>query len=644
MLQQLRDQTQSTGFKVLVVAIILVLTLFGFGATNIFLGAVPNLATVGDVEITERLLSIETERERRRIIARMGAEFDPSDIDRLELQNYALDQLVNRQVVYQTTSALGLAFSDAEIDQRVRDNPVYQVGGEFNEALYRQQVQLMGFSPIQFIEEIRQGLPAELLTEGLTTTAFTQDWETGQAVSLLNQRRDIAYLNLAVSDYLPTIEVGEEDVAIRYQEDQTSYVTEPTVDVEWIELSLNTMRAQASISEDDAYLREVYEAGISSLADNAPRASAHILVVVDDVADEGSALEQIQDVAERLADGEEFAALAEELSQDPGSAPLGGDLGMMAKGSFDSAFEDALWSLSEVGDVSQPVRSEFGYHLIRLNEVGQVEIPSFAEEKERILAELREDAAAEAYDTAIEELEQLAFEERYSLTETATALGLAVQKVENVSQNPDSTQLPKWQLAGDADVIESLFSAEGLDGENSAVLSLDGDRAVVVRASDYAPAEQMTLEDVRPDIVGALKLEAALSQIETDQQSALAKLLEGASVSDVAASLGKRWETRELITRGGVTPQGSPEVPQFVLREAFALARPEPGEKSVGTASSSEGSALIVVTRVIAGDVDATAQVLIDQLEQQVVARDQQLEFAAFFAAAGQSVGVDRID
>jgi peptidyl-prolyl cis-trans isomerase D len=404
------------------------------------------------------------------------------------------------------------------------------------------------------------------------------------------------------------------------------------------------MRARASVREDEAYLREVYEADAGSLADNAPRASAHILIVVDDVAGEGSALEQIQDVAERLADGEEFAALAQEFSQDPGSAPLGGDLGMMAKGSFDSAFEDTLWSLSEVGDVSQPVRSEFGYHLIRLSEIGDVEIPSFAQDKERILAELRDDAAAEAYDNAIEELEQRAFEERYSLTETATALGLAVQKAENISQNRDSTLLREWQLAGIADVIESLFSSEGLDGENSAVLSLDEDRVAVVRASDYAPAEQMTLEDVRTDIVDALKLEAALSQIESDEQSTLTQLLEGASVSDVAASLGKRWETRELITRGGVTPQGSPEVPQFVLREAFVLARPEPGEKSVGTSSSSEGSALIVVTRVIAGDVDATAQVLIDQLEEQVVARDQQLEFAAFFAAAGQSVGVDRID
>ena len=104
MLQQLRDQTQSTGFKILVVAIILVLTLFGFGATNIFIGNVPSIATVGDFDVTEGVLSVETERERRRLLSQMGPEFDPADIDRVQLQNYALEQLVNRQGLYQTAA------------------------------------------------------------------------------------------------------------------------------------------------------------------------------------------------------------------------------------------------------------------------------------------------------------------------------------------------------------------------------------------------------------------------------------------------------------------------------------------------------------------------------------------------------------
>ena len=643
MLQQLRDQTQSTGFKVLVVAIILVLTLFGFGATNIFMGNVPTVATVGDFDITEGVLSVETERERRRLLSQMGPEFDPADIDRVQLQNYALDQLVNRQVLYQAAAQLDIGFSDAEVNRRLVESPAYQIGGEFSEAMYRQQLQLMGFAPVQFIQEVRQGLGSELLRASIAETSFAEDWEVAQAAALLNQRRDIAYLDLKLQDYLDGIEIAEEDVATRYEEDRTSYVTEPSVDVEWLELSLNDLRSSVDVDDSDEALKAIYEDDISTLDQQAQRDSAHILVVVDEETDESVALAKIRSAADRLAAGEDFSALAKELSDDPGSSDNGGGLGMMAQGSFDPAFEDALWALENSGDVSGPVRSEFGYHLIRLNEIGAVEVPTFAEEKSRILDRLRSEAAAEAFEAAVEELEQRAFEERYELSETANALSLSVQRAEDVMETNGPDARP-WPLAGNPDVIDSLFSTEGLEGENSPVILLDDDRAAVVRVAQYYASEQLSLADVRQGIVDELKQEAARSEIEADKANALAQLEEGVSVSQVANDLGKRWETHELITRMSMTPTGPANVAQSILTEAFSLPRPQDGRKSVGAATTAEGSALIVVTRVLASDVGATGQALMQQLEQQVTARDQQLEFGAFFAAAEASVGVARSD
>ena len=152
MLQQLRDQTQSTGFKVLVVAIILVLTLFGFGATNVFLGGDPKVAQVGDFDITESVLNIETEREKRRILSQVGPDFDPNDIDRLLLQQSALSQLINRQVLYQTASDLGISVSMEEVNKQLLASPVYQVDGKFNEAVYRSQLQILGYQPVEFLD------------------------------------------------------------------------------------------------------------------------------------------------------------------------------------------------------------------------------------------------------------------------------------------------------------------------------------------------------------------------------------------------------------------------------------------------------------------------------------------------------------
>ena len=643
MLQQLRDQTQSTGFKILVVAIILVLTLFGFGATNIFLGTAPSVANVGDYEVTENVLAIETERERRRIITQMGPEFDPADIDRLQLQNFALDQLVNRQVLYQATDMLGLAFSDADVNQQLVESPAYQVAGEFNEALYRQQVQMLGFTPPQFIEEVRQGLGSELLRQGVVASGFAQDWEVAQATALLDQRRDIAYLNLDVDEYMEGVDVTEEAIATRYEEDRSVYVTEPTVDVEWVEITLAGLQASVDIDDSEEALRDIYDADVSTLIGNSQRASAHILILVDDTTDEASALQQIEAAAERLANGEEFAVLATELSQDPGSAALGGDLGMMTKGSFDSAFEEGLWALEEPGEVSEPVRSEFGYHLIQLKEIGTVEVPTFDEERAGILARLRSEAAADAFDLAMDDLERRAFEERYELTATAAAINATVQTVQGITQQSQDQASP-WKYAENPEIIDSLYSPEGLDGENSPVVMVSDGVAVVARVSQYNASEERSLEEVRDSIRESLKLESALSQIEADKLDALSQLQAGDSVSAVATGLGERWQRAELATRAGGTPQGPANIPQAVLNEAFALPRPVSGGKSVGSITGPEGSSLVVVTRVLAGDVDATSEALVDQLAKEVIARDQQLEFAAFFTAAQESVGVSRAD
>ena len=643
MLQQLRDQTQSTGFKILVVAIILVLTLFGFGATNIFLGTVPSVANVGDYEVTENVLAIETERERRRIITQMGPEFDPADIDRLQLQNFALDQLINRQVLYQATDMLGVALSDSDVNQQLVESPAYQVAGEFNEALYRQQVQMLGFTPPQFIEEVRQGLGSELLRQGVVASGFAQDWEVAQATALLDQRRDIAYLNLDVEKYMDGVDVTEEAIATRYEEDRSVYVTEPTVDVEWVEITLAGLQASVDIDDSEEALRDIYDADVSTLIGNSQRASAHILILVDDTTDEASALQQIEAAAERLANGEEFAVLATELSQDPGSAALGGDLGMMTKGSFDSAFEEGLWALEQPGEVSEPVRSEFGYHLIQLKEIGTVEVPTFDEERAGILARLRSEAAADAFDLAMDDLERRAFEERYELTATAAAINATVQTVQGITQQSQDQASP-WKYAENPEIIDSLYSPEGLDGENSPVVMVSDGVAVVARVSQYNASEERSLEEVRDSIRESLKLESALSQIEADKLDALSQLQAGDSVSAVATGLGERWQRAELATRAGGTPQGPANIPQAVLNEAFALPRPVSGGKSVGSITGPEGSSLVVVTRVLAGDVDATSEALVDQLAKEVIARDQQLEFAAFFTAAQESVGVSRAD
>ena len=173
-----------------------VLTLFGVGATNMFLGPDPQVAKVGNYEITQSLLNVETEREKRRLLGRMGPDFDPSSIDQLQLQQYALQQLISRQVLIQSATGMGLATPEDAVNEELINAPAYQLDGTFNEAIYRQQVQALGYSPVDFVAEFGALMTSEQLRQGVMDSTALADWELAEIVRVINQRRDLAYLPL----------------------------------------------------------------------------------------------------------------------------------------------------------------------------------------------------------------------------------------------------------------------------------------------------------------------------------------------------------------------------------------------------------------------------------------------------------------
>jgi peptidyl-prolyl cis-trans isomerase D len=640
MLQQLRDQTQSTGFKILVIAIILVLTLFGFGATNVFLGTDPKVAQVGDFDITENVLNIETEREKRRILSQVGPEFDPDDIDRLLLQQSALNQLINRQVLYQTTAGLGIKVSTQEVNEEILASPVYQVDGKFNEAVYRQQVQALGYQPVEFLDAYAGALSSEQLRGGVRDSTLVLDWEIAEAVKLLEQRRSFAYLALNIADYSAKAKVSFEEIQSRYARDQEDYTTPLTLDVEYIQLSVAELAATLDTEVDDSELRQIYEIDRAAATSDDEREASHILVETNETVSETAALRRVNEIAQRINDGEDFAQIAKEVSEDIGSAEQGGFLGRLSRDVFEGSFSDALWSLDMVGQVSPPVRTEFGYHVIKLNNIFVADYPSFDEElpllKERVKTEL----AQEKYSDRLDQLERSAYDERYALKETASFLGLTLRQEAGISEDSIVSRDQDDTLLTNADVLEALFSEEVLAGENSQMIQVSDNQAIILRvAAQYQPQE-ISLEEVAGSIESQLRAEKGLAAMTEAKFDALTALETGTGVSEVATFLGQRWITLESIAR-----IDSPEnVPAEVLQEAFRLPRPDAGEKSIGSTDYELGGALVIVTQVVPGDVNATMDVQVEQFRDAVYARVERSEFVAFFQAAENSLGVVRAE
>ena len=260
--------------------------------------------------------------------------------------------------------------------------------------------------------------------------------------------------------------------------------------------------------------------------------------------------------------------------------------------------------------------------------------------RDRVKTELAE----EQYSDRLDQLERSAYDERFALSETAAELDLPVVQMSGITQDysptvadgsePNASDL----LLSNSDVLEALFSEEVLAGENSQMIQVSDTESVVVRvAQQYEPMER-ALEEVTKEIQAQLRGEKGLAALEEAKLDAIAALAAGTGVSEVASSLGQRWVTLENVAR----VRGVENVPVEILQEAFRLPRPTAGEKSIGSADYEQGSALVVVTQVTPGDVNATTDTQLEQFRQIVGSRVERAEFIAFFQAAENSIGVVR--
>lgn len=634
MLQKLRDQTQGTGFKVLAGAIILVLVLFGFGASNLLPSTDPEVASIGNSEITQSVLDDAVERERRRLLGQMGVDFDPSSIDRLQLQSYVLEQMISRSVLYQAADELGVQVSRAQTDSELVNNQAYQVDGRFDEGLYRQRLQSIGYNPVDFREEVASALGSDQLRLGLTTSVFVADWELAESIRVITQKRDLAYLPLQIDHFSSRVEVSDDEIAVRFEENQSSYMTQLSVDVEYVSISLDDLVNDASIEIDEKGLEEIYAEDKASFSLGDQRDSSHILVQINNQRDEAAALELITEVKAKLAEGAAFEDLVEEFSEDSGSRAQEGSLGPASKGIFDPAFETALWALEETGLISDPIKSSFGYHLIRLDDVMVQEYPSFSERRADVELRVRRTRAQDLLSERSVLLERSAYDEGFSLNETASKFGLEVQSASGVNR----TQQPGHELLlGNTAVLDVLFSDEALGGENSPMLEV-GDAVLVARVADRHEPEPIPLTEVATAIKDTLIREKALVAIEEAKADAFERLQAGEGVTDIAQYYDLRWTTHEAVTR---SDRGS--IPPAVLALAFELPRPPTDKKSVGETTLPDGAALVTVTRVQQGNVNLTTDAEAAQLEQGLTNRTSQISFGSFFRAAEEELGVSRL-
>ena len=601
MLQDIRENAQGTIAKVIIGVLIVSLSIWGMDAIVGGFSGEPEVATVNGEDITEREFLRVVQIESQRRLSSMENP-DPSMLNEDQIRTDVLNSLIREQVLTQDASAQGLELSDADIDALITQMPQFQVDGQFNSDRFVAAVRNMGMGVGEFREAMRKQYVVNQIRAGIAQSGLVAGENARQLLQIQNQTRSFRVLNIPASAVADTVSVSEADVKAFYDENLAAFQQPERVDAAYITLSLGALADGIEIGDDE--LQAYYEQRAADLASEERRAS-HILIEDGSDADETMAT-----IKERLAAGESFADLAKEYSIDTVSAEDGGDLGYAGRGIYAEPFEKALFALKK-GEVSEPVRTSFGVHLIRLDDVRESEVPPLSEMKDQLRRELAREKAREQFAEVRAELADSAYSAD-DLAGPAEELGLEVREANGVTR--DGGQAP-FDHAG---LVRQLFSEDVLEaGYNTELIDVGDDVSVVARVREHYDAEQLPLEQVSDQIRATLEQRKTREALSERADTIVADLKSGADPE----GLGE-WSSYEGLGRNA--SEAGPEV----LRKAFSLPRPADGAQ-FGKAVMGGSAAVIALDSVTDGQV-AENDTEMNQLREFLASLEGQREYAAY--------------
>ncbi|QJP96409.1 SurA N-terminal domain-containing protein [Pseudomonas fluorescens] len=610
MLQNIRDNSQGWIAKTIIGVIVALMALTGFDAIFKATTHTNEAAKVNGEEISQNELSQAVDMQRRQLMQQLGKDFDASLLDEKMLRESALKGLIDRKLLLQGAEKSKFAFSEAALDQVILQTPEFQVDGKFSSDRFDQVIRQLGYSRMQFRQMLAQEMLIGQLRAGVAGSGFVTDAQVLAFARLEKQTRDFASLNIKADP--AAVKLTDDEVKAYYDEHAKEFMTPDQVVIDYLELKKSSFFDQVAVKDED--LQAAYQKEIANLSEQ--RRAAHILIEVNDKTTEAQAKAKIEEVQARLAKGEKFEALAKEFSQDPGSANNGGDLGYAGPGVYDPAFEKALYSLSK-DQVSEPVRTDFGFHLIKLLGIEAPEVPTLASLKDKLTRELKAQQVEQRFVEATKQLEDSSFEAS-DLAQPAQDLKLTVH-----TSKPFGREGGEGVAANRA-VVTAAFSNEVLDdGANSTAIELDPETVIVLRAKEHLKPAQLPLEAVATAIRTQLAKEHASAAAKTKADELITSLREGKTPLDKAID-SQNWKVTQAATRAqeGVDP--------VVLQALFRMPKPAAKDKPTFSSVTLPDGSLTIVRLNAVNEAAAPTDEEKAQYRRFLASREGQQDFAAY--------------
>lgn len=576
MLLEIREKVHGVFASII---LIFICVLFGLWGIQNYLGGGKEapVVSVGDKDFYQRDVNQAYQQYAQNLA---GMKFDEDT-----LKKQALEKLVRDEVLLQYVQDENLLVSDDTAREFIQTLEYFQKDGKFDKTQYQTLLGSQGMSSAEFVSRIKKALVMEQFQRAIVDSSFATPAEINSFFKIQNQTRDVEYVTVPLTPI--SQQPGEEEITAYYQQHQDVYQTEEQVAIEYVELSLDKLAAE--IKPGDEQLKAYYEEQKAQFTTKERRKISHILFAFskDKTADDlalQKALKAKQDLKNK-----DFAALAVEVSDDKLSAKNGGDLGLFNVGVMEKAFEDAAGNL-KLGEVSEPVKSAFGYHLIKVTELIPGEVKPYDAVKAEVSKAYQKAQAEAKFNTLVEKLAEVSYENPDSLAAVAQLLGGGIGKTDAFTRTAGPG------IAAEEKVRVAAFSEDVLKGSNSEPLEIGSDKVVVLRMLSHQPAASRELKDVKSQVIAAIQLTKARQQTMEAADKIKQELAAGKALAQLADAQHLQLKKINGLARN----PGS--LSAAATQEIFRTAKPKVGQPSVVVIDEANGSKLVVsINRVNEG-------------------------------------------
>lgn len=608
MLQAIRNRAQ--GIFAWVILILIGVPFALWGIQNYFnSGKEQPVAVVGERDIFERDISRAYEQNLANL-AGIG------NYDEKQLKREALNGLIREELIIQGAEHDGLSLGDNDVRAFVQSSPYFQTDGKFDKEKYKLMLSSQGISPAQFAAQIRKSLTMEQYQRGITDTAFVTKQQLETFYRLRNEQRQIEYFTVPLKKFEG--EIPEKDVEAYYQENLGAFQNPERVSVEYLSISLDDIAKTIHPTEEE--LKGLYEEQKAQYKTPERRKVSHILIAVEggNEASDKTALTKATQLRERVMKGEDFSMVAKEASDDKASAEKGGDLGFISQETVDPNFANTAFTLPK-DEISQPVKTPFGYHLIKVTEVVPGTMKPFGEVRQELAQNFQRSAAENEFYELGQTLTEQSFEHPDTLEPAAKALNLKIVQTGLFTRDAGEG------IAAEQRVREAAFSQDVLEGKNSEPVEIANEKVFVLHLKEHQPASNKPLVEVKQEIVDALRTKKGRAEAHKRAEQLLAEVNEGKSMTDVAKA------SRLALNKPPAIRRNANDLPAALVTAAFRLSPSKAGKPNAALAELDNGDQLVFsLLGLTEGSVSTVDAKELDMARDYLAKGAGQSEFGAF--------------